>query len=139
MLYPYPESEDEKESVSSALLIGMTAFGILDMADLIFSDVGCVQNYSTGWQVVYYTVLGMSAILPNFHVGLERGEDNPEWHDFLITGLNWCFSDVMFLIIRCHVMYTQGHFYFGLIFVIKEVLSIFMRGGLFVVKINSAN
>ena len=139
MLYPYPEPEGKDDRISSALLIGMSAFDVLDMADLIFGDIGCVQNYGTGWQVVYYMVLGMCAILTNFYVGLEKGKDYPKWYDFLMTGLNWCFNDVLFLIIRCHVMYTQGHFYFGLIFVIKEVLSIFMRGGLFVVKINSAN
>ena len=134
MLYPYPESEDKEESVSSALLIGLPALDIMDMADLIFSDVGCVQNYGTGWQVVFYTTLGICALLTSFYLGLELGEKDPVGIDFLVTGLNWFFNDIMFLIIRCYVMYTQGHFYFGLNFVMKEALSIIIRGGLLFVK-----
>ena len=131
MIYPYPEDQGKDKKISTSLLIGLSAFDIIDMAELSFSDVGCIQNYGAGWPVLFYLALGMSAIMTTFYWGLEQVEDEPKNGDFVATLMNWVFNDVLFLVVRCKVMYVQGHAYFGLIFVIKESLSVVVRGLIF--------
>ena len=130
MVYPYPRRED----FSTSLIIGFNAFDVLDLSELTFSDIGCIQNYNGGWQTAFYFALGMSAIMTTIYCGLENGDQDfkPDFKDFLATGVNWVFNDVLYIVIRSKVIYEQKHAYFTLIFMMKECLSVVIRGALFV-------
>ena len=109
----------------------MAAFDTLDMAELMFGDAGCIQDYGTGWQVIFYLALGMSAIMTTFYWGLEGldKDDEPGTPDYIATVLGLIFNDVLFLIVRCKVMDVQHDTYLSLLFPIKESFSIFVRLG----------
>lgn len=131
MVYPYPKNT---ENFSTSLGIGFAAFDVLDLSELTFSDIGCILNYNGGWQTAFYLALGMSAIMTTFYCGLENldDENNPKFSDFLSTAINWVFNDVLYLVVRSKVIHEQKHAYFTLIFMMKECLSVVLRGMIFV-------
>ena len=137
MVYPFPKNTGK---LSTALTIGFSAFDALDLAELTFSDIGCIQNYNGGWQAAFYLALGMSAIMTTFYCGLEQLEegDDPDFKDFLATAINWVFNDVLYLVVRSKVIYEQKHVYFSLIFMMKECLSVVLRGMIFVYHLVSS-
>ena len=82
----------------------------------------------------------MSAIMTTFYCGLEQLEegDDPDFKDFLATAINWVFNDVLYLVVRSKVIYEQKHVYFSLIFMMKECLSVVLRGMIFVYHLVSS-
>jgi len=110
----------------------MKGFGLLDiidMAELIFGDVGCFQIDTSSWLVFFYVALVLSAILTTSSYGLEQQKDNNKhckW-DIVSTLFSLLFNDMFFFILRTRTMYTRGSAYFGVIFVIKEFFSFIVR------------
>ena len=128
MVYPFPKNTGKL----SAFIIGFSAIDVLDLAELTFSDIGCIQNYNGVWQTAFYLALGMSAIMTTIYCGLEQGEDDPKITDFIATAVSWIFNDVLYIVVRSKVIYEQKHAYFTLIFMMKECLSVVIRGMIFV-------
>ena len=122
------ETRDGKIA-TKPLLIGK-ALDILDMAELIFTTTGCILNYSVGWQASFYLTLMVSAVLTCVYWGLDGLEKNdvPKKKDYGATLLGLIFNNLFFLVIRCKVIYAQIGVSSGLVFVIKEVLSIAIGG-----------
>ena len=129
MVYPYPKSTGK---LSASIIIGFSAFDVIDIAELTFSDIGCIQNYSGWWQAAFFLALGLSAIMTTFYCGLERGEDDPSITDFTATAVSWIFNDVFYILVRSKVIHEEKKAYFTLIFMMKECLSVFLRGWIFV-------
>ena len=126
MVYPYPDDSDDK---MNNLMNAFAMLDIIDMAELMFGDVGCFQTYETGYIVVFYIALLASAVLTTFYSGLEQqSKDDKTGVDSLITGLSLFFNDFLFLFLRAVTIHKENHAYFGVIFVTKEVLSLIIRG-----------
>ena len=128
VLYPYPKQEKKWEL---ALQGGLAMMDFLDMAELLFGDIGCYVNYEGGWVGFFFTSIGVSTILTAVNKGLEqpKREDDEEKNgfDFIITLLRLVFNDIFFCILRLHVMLSMGHMYVGVIFLCKEILSAVIR------------
>ena len=127
MVYPFPEC---KHKAITSLIKGFALLDIIDMAELIFGDVGCFQSYGGHWLNFFYTALVLSAILTTSSYGLEQHKDEYCGWDYLCTILNMGFNDLAFLILRVVTMTKQGHGYFGVIFVMKECGSFLLRGSM---------
>ena len=124
MLYPFPKN-------LLFLATGMAAIDILDMAELMFGDAGCIQNEDTIWQVFFYLAIGASTILTSFYWGLEGVEENedPKMMDYVATLSSLIFNDLLFLVLRCRVMHVQKEAYLSILFPIKEIFSSICRIG----------
>ena len=122
MMYPYP---DEKEM--STLITGFSMLDIIDMAELMFGDVGCFQKYGKAGMFFFYLALLMSAFITTSYSGLEQEKDYYDRADRVTTCLSLIFNDVLFLFLRITTMWKQGHAYFGVIFVGKESMSSIIR------------
>ena len=128
VLYPYPKQEKKSQM---SLQNGLSMIDFLDMAELLFGVVGCYINYNALWVTFFFLSIGTSTILTAFTRGLEQPslEDKDKCCiSAIVTLANLLFNDVCFCILRVAVMIMEGHVYFGLIFVIKEVLSASLRG-----------
>jgi len=73
MIYPFPEG---KHKTITSLMKGFGLLDIIDMAELIFGDVGCFQIDTSSWLVFFYVALVLSAILTTSSYGLEQQKDN---------------------------------------------------------------
>ncbi|XP_066918759.1 uncharacterized protein [Clytia hemisphaerica] len=122
MMYPYP---DEKEM--STLITGFSMLDIIDMAELMFGDVGCFQNYGSVWLFFFYTALLMSAFITTSYSGLEQEKYYYDMADRVTTCLSLVFNDLLFWCLRITTMVKEGHAYFGVIFVGKESMSSILR------------
>ena len=126
MVYPYPDDSDDK---MNNLMNAFAMLDIIDMAELMFGDVGCFQTYETGYIVVFYIALLASAVLTTFYSGLEQQSENDKTKvDAMITSLSLFFNDLLFLFLRAVTIHKESHAYFGVIFITKEVLSSIIRG-----------
>lgn len=128
ILYPFPSAESGEWTRS--VQNGLMTLDLLDMAELIFSDIGCYIGYDDGWLVVFFIAIGASAILATISRGLEQPTEDGEektGFDSAVTIFNMIFNDGLFCFLRLYVMFTEGHVYFGLIFVIKEICSFIFR------------
>ena len=139
MLYPGENSKKcSQDCVSDAIRNGLAAWDIIDMSELMFGDVGCYVTYETGWIIVFYIALCLSAVLIAFSAfGLEKQfgrstERSKECDgvDITITCLNLFFNDLLFLVLRLKTMLTQHSYYIESVFVVKEILSICARSAL---------
>ena len=124
----YLQTTDDKD----ALHIAYSGLDIIDMAELIFADVGCYQTFGAGWMAAFYIGCLLSAFLIPF---MEYGLEQPAKRDYsrkdkLATFCNLLFNDVFFLVLRIVTMDKTHHVYFGVIFVIKEASSVIIRGKL---------
>ena len=127
IVYPYP---DDKKDKMSNLKNAFAMLDIIDMAELIFGDIGCFQTYEKGYIVVFYITLLASAVLTTFYSGLEqrpKDKDDGTEIDAIFTGLNLFFNDFLFLFLRAVTIHKESHAYFGVIFLTKEVLSLIIR------------
>ena len=127
----YRETTDDDDD-RQALYIAYSGLDIIDMAELIFADVGCYQTFGAGWMAFFYIGCLLSAFLiPFMEYGLEQSAKNGHsWKDKLATFLNLVFNDFFFLVLRINTMIQTSHAYFGVIFAIKEASSVFIRGKL---------
>lgn len=137
MIYPagkkYTGRENCRKGLRDAIRSGMVVWDIIDMAELMFGDIGCFQTYGTAWLTVFYIALGISAFLIAFSsYGLEQESANGKegWADYCVTGSNLVFNDLLFLILRLKTMTTQKSFYIEWVFVIKEAMGVIARSGL---------
>jgi len=127
ILYPYP---GKKHGIIASLTSAFALLDIIDMAELIFGDVGCFQSYGGHWLNFFYTALVISAILTSVSYGLEQQKDEYcEW-DYVCTFFNMSFNDLAFFILRVATMTKQGHGYFGVIFAMKECVSFTLRAAM---------
>jgi len=124
MIYPYPK---DLKTTRATIMNGLAMLDFIDMAELIFADIGCYLTFETGWRVVFYLALGVSVILTAFSNGIERKDKNINPSDYIVTFLNMFFNDGLFFMLRIVTMAKTGHVYFGLIFVIKEFFSCIFR------------
>ena len=124
----YRETTDDDDD-RQALYIAYSGLDIIDMAELIFADVGCYQTFGAGWMAAFYIGCLLSAFLiPFMEYGLEQpAKDGHSGRDILVTFFNLLFNDVFFLALRIVTMVQTNHAYFGLIFVIKEASSAIIR------------
>ena len=124
--YPFPDDWDDK---ISKLRNAFAMLDVIDMAELMFGDVGCFQTYETGLKFLFYSALLISAILTSFYYGLEQQSKEEETSpgDTVVTLLNLLFNDGLFLVLRAVTIHKENHAYFGVIFVIKEALSFIIR------------
>ena len=123
MIYPYPEDENTMSTLSNAF----AAFDIMDMAELMFGDVGCYQTYGAGGLFFFYLGLGVSIILTAFSYGLEQHKEKHNKNDWYSTLMNMVFNDLLFFLLRVTTMVKQKHAYFGVIFATKELMSFISR------------
>jgi len=125
MIYPFPEG---KHKAITSLIKGFALLDIIDMAELIFGDVGCFQIDTSSWLSFFYVALVLSAILTTSSYGLEQHREKYDcpW-DYLSTIFSLLFNDMFFFILRVRTMHKHGNVYFGVIFVIKECLSFIFR------------
>jgi len=125
MIYPYPEDED---NTISTLSHGFAALDIIDMAELMFGDVGCYQTFGAAGMFFFYLGLGVSAILIAFSYGLEQQHKKKysKW-DRRSTFMNMVFNDLLFFALRVTTMTKRHHAYFGVLFATKELLSFVVR------------
>lgn len=127
MFYPDPEST---KTIRDMMLNGLNMLDFIDMADLMFTDIGCIQNFPTFWIVIFYLALGVSVILTAFPNGLEERKGDAEDFnncDTIITACRMFFNDFLFFGLRINTMVRTGRKYFGMNFVIKEVFSCVFR------------
>jgi len=132
MMYPYP-----KEDKMNTLINGFAMLDIIDMAELMFGDVGCFIDYGSVGLFFFYTALLMSAFITTSYSGLEQQKGKEESYkkaDRVTTFLSLVFNDLLFLFLRITTMAKEGHAYFGVIFVCKEVLSAGIRLFLLCIK-----
>ena len=124
--YPFP---DDFKDMTSKLKKVFAMLDVIDMAELMFGDVGCFQTYETGFKFLFYFALLISAILTSFYYGLEQQSKQEETSpgDTIVTFLNLLFNDSLFLVLRAVTIYKESHAYFGVIFVVKEALSCIIR------------
>ena len=100
---------------------------IIDMAELMFGDVGCYQINDTVGLVAFYMALLMSAFLTTSNSGLEQEKDEYDLIDCLTTLFSLVFNDAMFFGLRLTTIIRTKHAYFGAIFLCKEILSSIIR------------
>ncbi|XP_066918739.1 uncharacterized protein [Clytia hemisphaerica] len=123
MLYPDPEGTELNN-----LINGFAMLDIIDMAELMFGDVVCFQNYEKGLLGVFYLALVVSALLTTFYSGLEQYQKGEyHWGDFWTTLLSLIFNDILFFALRVEKMRRERHGYFGMIFTCKEGMSCIIR------------
>ena len=125
ILYPYP---DDTKNKMSHLINAFAMLDIIDMAELMFADVGCYQKYETEYIVFFYFSLMVSALLTSFDYGLEQqSKGTKTMSDVILTGINMVFNDGFFFILRGITIHKESHAYFGIIFMLKEGLSFLIR------------
>jgi len=125
MIYPYPE---DLKTTRLTMMNGLAMLDFIDMAELIFADVGCYITFGTGWIVIFYVALIVSVILTAFSNGIElKDKKLVNQSSYIVTSLNMVFNDGLFFMLRIVTMSKTGHVYFGLIFVIKELGSFILR------------
>ena len=125
--YPYPDDSDDKRA---ALVNAFSMLDLIDMAELMFGDIGCFQTYEFSLKFFFFVSLLMSALLTVFFYGLEQQSFNGAKKtkgDGVVTFFNLVFNDILFLILRCVTIDKEGHAYFGVIFIIKEAASCMIR------------
>ena len=126
MLYPYHKDYKTKRS---SLIHGLNMLDFIDMAELMFTDLGCFQTYSDAWLGFFYFSLGVTVILTAFSWGVEQKEKNDEVEgpDRTCTFLRMLFTDLSFFILRVYTMVQSKHVYFGLLFAMKEFFAFSFR------------
>ena len=130
ILYPYP---DDTKNKMSHLINAYSMLDIIDMAELMFGDVGCYQTYEKGFIVFFYFALLASAVLTSFDFGLEQqSKETNISGDAIMTAINMIFNDGFFLTLRAITIHKNGHAYFGIIFILKEALSFLIRFGMLI-------
>ena len=134
IIYPAGKECDGEENCRmgfrDAFRKGMAISEFIDMAELMFGDLGCFQNYGTAWLTIFYLALAVSAFLMSFTAyGLEQEKTKKDgWLDYCVTGSNLVFNDILFLILRCKTMTTQNTLdIVELVFVIREAMSAIVR------------
>lgn len=103
---------------------------ILDLAQLMFADGGCFQQYEIGWVIAFYAALALSIILMTFSYGLEQQKDPKDYFstiDLVFTVLNLLFKDMLFLVLRGYKVYRLKRAYIDVIFMTKESMAIVLR------------
>ena len=114
----------------NTLINGFAMLDIIDMAELMFGDVGCFQNYGSVGKFFFYIALLISAFITTSYSGLEQQKEEKEDYktaDRVTTILSLVFNDLLFLCLRITTMAKEGHAYFGVIFVGKELMSTGIR------------
>ena len=105
---------------------------MLDMLDLVelVVDFGCIVAYSNPFMIaLFYLAIGMSIIMATTNRGLEQSNTDDEkksGFDTMVTAINILFNDALFLVLRMYVM-TKSVSIEGLVFVVKEVMSMILR------------
>lgn len=138
----YPFSYKEVNWIQSVQNKFMTV-DFFDMAELIFSDIGCYISYGGGWLTAFFVATGASAMLSTTRRGLEQAIEEGEvktWFDCFVTILNMIFSDIMFCVLRIYVIEKegQGHGH-DFIFLMKEFVYLSLRIALIVSYIVEKN
>ena len=124
ILYPYPDRKYERGEKAAIAIEFLNAFDIMDLVE----NIGCIQSYTVGWVRLFYIALAVSTILLAFPVGLtEDDEHDPQGYRIISSAMTLIFTDVLFCIIRGHVMIKEESVQSGFNFFLKNLLAAICR------------
>ena len=124
MVYPYPQRSNKPDKHFAIAIEALNAYDIMDFVEIIT----CIQTYSTGWLVLFFIVVAVSTLRMAFPISLtEEDEDNPQFGRILSSAITLVFTDILFAIMRGHVMVQEDTLQIGFNFFSKNVMSAFCR------------
>lgn len=124
LAYPYPQRRNKPDERFAIAIEALNAYDIMDFVE----NITCIQTYSTGWSVLLFIALAMSTLRLAFPISLiEEDEDDPLCGRILSSTITLVFTDVLFAIMRGHVMVQENSLQLGFNFFSKNVMSAFCR------------
>ena len=124
LVYPYPQRKNKPDERFAIAIEALNAYDIMDFVEIIT----CIQTYSTGWLVLFFIALAVSTLRLAFPISLtEDDEDDPQFGRILSSAITLVFTDILFAIMRGHVMVQEDSVQLGFNFFSKNVMSAFCR------------
>ena len=124
LVYPYPQRRNKPDQRFAIAIEALNAYDIMDFVE----NITCIQTYSTGWSVLLFIALAVSTLRLAFPISLiEEDEDDPLCGRILSSTITLVFTDVLFAIMRGHVMIQENSLQLGFNFFSKNVMSAFCR------------